>query len=209
MKLDASAKLPIMANKIEDSAEANAGVPISSKFTTGTLSATTSISTPELSVASDTLIAKSDGITANVPVTINNTLEVKDSTATTSILKAENDKVVINKPTTINDGIAATGTGSFGGKLTVSNGGADITGTTDLRGTVGITGKTTIGSDSNKTEIENNKITTSEIIADKINIEKASGTVSLVINKNQDKIIEIKNKSGTPIFSVDTDSGET
>lgn len=235
LKLDASAKLPIMANKIEDSAEANAGVPISSKFTTGTLSATTSISTPELSVASNTLIAKSDGITVNVPVTINNTLDVK--TGDTSVLKAESTKVTINKPTDITgtteikksssgatDGnLKVAGTGNFGGKLTVQNGGADITGSTQISkssskatdgnltvaGTVGITGKTTIGTDSAKTEIENNKITTSEIIADKINIEKASGTGSLVINKNQDKIIEIKNKSGTLIFSVDTDSGET
>ena len=104
LKLDASAKLPIMANKIEDSAEDNAGVPISNKFTTGTLSAatidaTTSISTPSLNVASDKLIANSDNIIANVPVTINSTLDVK--TGDTSVLKAESTKVTINKPTYI------------------------------------------------------------------------------------------------------------
>ena len=81
LKLDASAKLPIGASKIENSA----GVPISTSFTTGALN-----------VASDKLTAKPDSITANAPVTINSTLEVKDSTATTSILK-----VTINKPTYI------------------------------------------------------------------------------------------------------------
>lgn len=147
LKLDASAMLPIMANKIEDSAEDNAGVPISSKFTTETLSATTSISTPELSVASDKLTVNSENITANVPVTINNTLEVKDSTATTLILKAESERVTINKPTYITgtteikkssseatDGsLTVAGTGGFGDKLTVSSGGADITGDTQIK----------------------------------------------------------------------------
>ena len=96
LKLDASAKLPISASKIENSA----GVPISSEFTTralsaATIDATTSISTPgfvntrNLAVATDKLLANSDNIIANVPVTINNTLEVKDSTATISILRAE------------------------------------------------------------------------------------------------------------------------
>ena len=224
LKLDDSATLPIMANKIENivknsyGVENGTGKPISQEFTTETLSATTSISTPELKVASDKLIAKSNGITAKVPVTINNTLEVKDSTATTSILKAEDDQVVINKPTTINDGIAATGTGSFGGKLTVTAGGADITGTTQISkssseatdgnltvaGTVGITGKTTIGTGGAVTEIENDTIKTS-----KITIEKASNTGSLVIDKTKNNIIEIKNSSDESIFSVDTGSGET
>ena len=224
LKLDDSAMLPIMANKIEDSAEDNAGVPISSKFTTETLSATTSISTPELSVASDKLTANSDNITANVPVTINNTLEVKDSTATTSILKAENDQVVINKPTNITgttgikgniqiskssskatDGnLKVAGTGEFGNKLTVTSGGAEIVGDTILSGTTGITGKTTIGADKTLTEIENDTIKTS-----KITIEKASNTGSLVIDKTKNNIIEIKDNSNTLIFSVDTNSGET
>lgn len=210
LKLGASAKLPIMANKIENSA--GTGKPISQEFTTEILSATTIISTPDLRVASDKLTVNSGKITANVPVTINNTLEVKDSTATTSILKAESEKVTINKPTSIegtNSNLTVAGTGTFGGKLTVTAGGASITGATILKGTVGITGKTTIGTSSAKTEIENNKITTAEITADKINIEKASGTGSLVIDKKQNNIIEIKNSSDELIFSVDTASGET
>lgn len=143
LKLDASAMLPISASKIENSA----GVPISNEFTTRTLSATTSISTPELSVASDKLTVNSENITANVPVTINNTLEVKDSTATTLILKAESERVTINKPTYITgtteikkssseatDGsLTVAGTGGFGDKLTVSSGGADITGDTQIK----------------------------------------------------------------------------
>ena len=203
LKLDDSAKLPIMANKIENSA--GTGKPISQEFTTEILSATTIISTPDLRVASDKLTVHSGNITAKVPVTINNTLEVK--TGNTSVLKAENDKVVINKPTYIKgsgSNLIVDGTGEFGGKLTVSKNGADITGATDLRGTVGITGKTTIGTGGTITEIENNQITTS-----KINIKKELGTGSLVINKKQDNIIEIKDKSNTPIFSVNTDSGVT
>lgn len=220
LKLDASAKLPIMANKIEniiknkDSVENGTGKPISQEFTTETLSATTSISTSKLSVASDKLTVTSGNITANVPVTINNTLEVKDSTATTSILKAESAKVTINKPTNIegaDSNLTVAGTGKFGGKLTVSSNGADITGTTDLKGTVGITGKTTIGSGSNKTEIENNNIKTSEITADKINIKKATeaDVSSLVIDKAEknNNIIKIKDKSDVLIFSVNTNSG--
>ena len=152
LKLDASAKLPIRANKIENSA----GIPISTSFTTGALNATTSISTPILNVASDKLIAKSDGITAKVPVTINSTLDVK--TGSTSILKAENNQVIINKPATI-------------------------------------TGKTTIGSDSSKTEIENNIIKTSEIAADKITVAgdklivdsgKVTANVPVTINNTLD-----------------------
>ena len=182
LKLDTSAMLPIMANKIENSA--GTGKPISQEFTTETLSATTSTNTQSLNVASDKLIVNSSSITANVPVTINNTLEVK--TGNTSVLKAESTKVTINKPTT-------------------------ITGATDLKGTVGITGKATIGNSSAKTEIENNKITTSEITANKINIEKASNTGSLVIDKTEknNHIIEIKDKSDNTVFSVNTDSGET
>ena len=154
MKLDASAMLPIMANKIENSA----GVSISASFTTETLSATTNISTPSLNVAGDKLIVDSGKVTANVPVTINNTLEVKTETGDTSVLKAENDKVVINKPTDITgattikgttqinkssseatDGnLTVVGTGNFGGKLTVTAGGAEITGATILRGTTEI-----------------------------------------------------------------------
>ena len=256
LKLDAGAKLPIMASKIEDSAEGNAGVPISRKFTTETLSATTSISTPSLNVASSQLIANSDNIIANVPVTINSTLDVK--TGNTSVLKAENNQVIINKPTNItgtttikgatqieNSSSEATdgnlkveGTGNFGDKLTVASGGVEITGATEIKGgsgnlkvagigefggkltvtaggaeiaggttiygTTGITGKTTIGSGDTKTEIENDTIKTS-----KITIEKASNTGSLVINKKQDNIIEIKDKSNTLIFSVNTNSGKT
>ena len=234
LKLDASAKLPIMANKIENSA----GVPISASFTTETLSATTSISTPSLNVASGKLTVNSGNITANVPVTINNTLEVKDSTATTSILKAESEIVTINKPTNITgtttikgttqinkssseatDGnLKVEGTGEFGGKLTVTAGGTDIIGNTQIKksssgatdgnltvaGTVGITGKTTIGANKTLTEIENDTIKTS-----KITIEKALGTGSLVIDKTKNNIIEIKDNSNTLIFSVDTNSGET
>ena len=99
--------LPIMANKIENIADT--GKSISQEFTTETLSATTNISTPSLNVASGQLIANSDGITAKAQVTINNTLEVKDSTATTSVLKAENNQVVINNPTNIIGDVGITG----------------------------------------------------------------------------------------------------
>lgn len=249
LKLDDSAKLPIMANKIENIIKNNEGVengtgkPINQEFTTEILSATTSISTPELRVASDKLIANSDNIIAKVPVIINSALDVKTGDA--SVLTAGSTEVTINKPTTINGGITVTGTGSFGGKLTVSKdgaditgdtqikkssskatdgnltvagtgkfggkltvttGGADITGATILKGTVDITGKTTIGSGDTKTEIENDAIKTS-----KITIEKASNTGSLVIDKTEENnhIIEIKDKSNTTIFSVNTESGET
>ena len=120
LKLSASAKLPIMANKIENSV--GTGKPISQEFTTETLSATTIISTPDLRVASDKLTVNSGKITAKVPVTINNTLEVK--TGNTSVLKAGSEKVTINKPTEIkgaNGNLIVAGTGSFGGKLTASN----------------------------------------------------------------------------------------
>ena len=137
LKLDTSAMLPIMTNKIENSA--GTGKPISQEFTTETLSATTSTNTQSLNVASDKLIVNSSSITANVPVTINNTLEVK--TGNTSVLKAESTKVTINKPTNITgtttikgttkiensssetaDGnLIVAGTGSFGGKLTTDN----------------------------------------------------------------------------------------
>lgn len=197
LKLDASAKLPIMANKIEDSAEANAGVPISSKFTTGTLSAATSISTPELMVASDKLTVNSDNITANVPVTINSTLDVK--TGNTSVLKAESEKVTINKPTNI------TGTTTIKGATQIENSSSEATdGNLTVAGTADITGKTTIGTGGAVTEIENDTIKTS-----KITIEKASNTGSLVIDKKQTNIIEIKDNLNNTIFSVDTDSGET
>lgn len=207
LKLDASAKLPISANKIEN----NAGIPISTSFTTGTLSATTSTNTQSLNVASDKLIVNSSSITANVPVTINNTLDVK--TGDTSVLKAESDQVAINKPTTIigtttikgttkiensqsaiaDGNLMVSGTGNFGGKLAVSSGGASITGSTQ------ITGKTTIGTDTNKTEIEHDTVTTSKITVG-----------SLVINKNTDHILTIENKtSNEAIFYVDIESGET
>lgn len=227
LKLDASAKLPIMANKIEDSAEDNAGVPISSKFTTGTLSATTSISTPELKVASDKLIAKSDGITASTPVTINSTLDVK--TGNTSVLKAENNQVIINKPTNITgtttikgdtqikksssgatDGnLKVAGIGNFGNKLTVTSGGASITGTTELIGTVGITGKATIGSGDTKTEIENDTIKTSEILADKIAVVSDklivdSGKVTTNIPVTINNTLDVKTETGeTSVLKVD------
>ena len=204
LKLDASAKLPIKANKIENivknsfGVENGTGKPISQEFMTQTLN----VASGKFTVDS----SKSNvAITAKVPVTINSTLDVK--TGNTSVLKAESTKVTINMPTTIkgtDSNLIVAGKGSFGGKLTVTTGGADITGATDLRGTVGITGKTTIGADETLTEIENGTIKTS-----KITIEKASNTGSLVIDKKQDNIIEIKDKSNTPIFSVDTDSGET
>lgn len=207
LKLDASAKLPISTNKIEN----NAGIPISSEFTTGTLSATTSTNTQSLNVASNKLIVNSSSITANVPMTINSTLDIK--TGDTSILKAESTKVAINKPTTIigattikgttkienssstaNDGnLTVSGTGNFGGKLAVSSGGASINGSTT------ITGKTTIGTDTNKTEIAQDTVTTSKITVG-----------SLVINKNTDHILTIKNKTDNEaIFYVDIESGET
>ena len=122
MKLSASAKLPIMANKIENSV--GTGKPISQEFTTETLSATTIISTPDLRVASDKLTVNSGKITAKVPVTINNTLEVKTETGETLVLKVDREKVTINKPTEIkgaNGNLIVAGTGSFGGKLTASN----------------------------------------------------------------------------------------
>ena len=153
LKLDTSAMLPIMTNKIENSA--GTGKPISQEFTTETLSATTSTNTQSLNVASDKLIVNSSSITANVPVTINNTLEVK--TGNTSVLKAESTKVTINKPTNItgttiikgttqidNSSSGATdgnlkveGTGNFGDKLTVTSGGVEITGATEIKGANG------------------------------------------------------------------------
>ena len=199
LKLDASAKLPISASKIENSA----GVPISGEFTTEALKVKSS--------SNIALTANSDNIIANVPVTINNTLDVK--TGDTSILKAESTKVAINKPTTIigattikgttkienssstaNDGnLTVSGTGNFGGKLAVSSGGASITGSTQ------ITGKTTIGTDTNKTEIAQDTVTTSKITVG-----------SLVINKNTDHILTIENKTGNEaIFYVDIESGKT
>ena len=217
LKLDDSAKLPIMANKIENSA--GTGKPISQEFTTETLSTTTSISTPSLNAKSlivkdnnDSTIleAHSSGITANRAVQINSSLtstSLDVINGSTQILKAWNEKVIIHKPTTItgtNSNLTVDGTGEFGGKLTVTTGGASIIGTTILKGKVDITGKTTIGAAGAKTEIENGTIKTS-----KITIEKASNTGSLVIDKKQDNIIEIKDKSNTPIFSVNTDSGVT
>ena len=121
LKLVTSAELPIMANKIENSA--GTGKSISQEFTTETLSATTIISTPDLRVASDKLTVNSGKITANIPVTINNTfLDVK--TGNTSVLKVDSEKVTINKPTEIkgtNGNLIVAGTGSFGGKLTTDN----------------------------------------------------------------------------------------
>ena len=226
LKLDDSAMLPIMANKIEDSAEDNAGVPISRKFTTESIS-TTSLNAKNLNVennGSTILTAHSSGITANRAVQINSSLtstslDVIDGT--TPILKAWSEKVTIHKPTSIegaNSNLTVAGTGNFGGKLTVAAGGADITGDTQIKksssgatdgnltvaGTVGITGKATIGANKTLTEIENDTIKTS-----KITIEKALGTGSLVIDKTKNNIIEIKDNSNTLIFSVDTNSGET
>ena len=226
LKLDDSAMLPIMANKIEDSAEDNAGVPISRKFTTESIS-TTSLNAKVLNVknnGSTILEAHSSGITANMAVQIKSkltsySLDVIDGT--TPVLKAWSDKVTIHKPTYIKgagSNLIVDGTGKFGGKLTVTADGADITGDTQIKksssgatdgnltvaGTVGITGKTTIGADKTLTEIENDTIKTS-----KITIEKASNTGSLVIDKTKNNIIEIKDNSNTLIFSVDTNSGET
>ena len=136
-KLVTIAKLPIIANKIENSA--GTGKSISQEFTTETLSATTIISTPDLRVERDKLTVNSGKITAKVPVTINSTLDVK--TGNTSVLKAENNQVIINKPATITgkttikgttkienssseatDGnLIVAGTGSFIGKLTTDN----------------------------------------------------------------------------------------
>lgn len=186
LKLDASAKLPIMANKIEDSA--GTGKPISQEFTTETLSATTSTNTQSLNVASDKLIVNSSSITANVPVAINNTLEVKDSTDTSSILKAENDQVVINKPTYI--------TGA--GKLTVTAGGADITGATTVSGNLINTNGT----------FKANKIT--------VNYGDGSSGYKVELDSTSDNIISVfgkiseddTNASGK-IFSVDVTKGVT
>lgn len=206
LKLDASAMLPISASKIENSA----GVPISNEFTTGTLSAATSISTPELSVAGDKLIAKSDNITANVPVTINSTLDVK--TGNTSVLKAESTKVTINKPTDITgtteikkssgeatDGnLTVAGTGNFGGKLTVTTGGADITGATTISGNL---------INKNGT-FEANKIT--------VNYGDGSSGYKVELDSTSNNIISVfgkKPEDGTnaqgKIFSVDVTNGET
>lgn len=205
LKLDASAKLPISASKIENSA----GVPISTSFTTETLNANTSISTPELSVAIDKLTANSDNITANVPVTINNTLDVK--TGNTSVLKAESTKVTINKPTYIegaNSNLTVAGTGGFGGKLTVQNGGAEITGDTIINS------KTTIGTDGAKTEIENDQIKTSKITVDEIlpsDDEKATDSkpIKIVVDANSNNAVEFySNNEGTAsIVKADTFDG--
>lgn len=225
LKLDDSAKLPIMANKIENIIKNNEGVengtgkPINQEFTTDTLTANTSISTTSLNAKS--LIVKnitgstifeahSSGIIANIAVNVKSNLtstSLDVINGSTQILKAWNEKVNIHKPTYIKgagSNLIVDGTGTFGGKLTVSSGGADITGATDLRGTVGITGKTTIGTCGAVTEIENDTIKTS-----KITIEKASNTGSLVIDKTKNNIIEIKNSSDESIFSVDIESGET
>ena len=227
LKLDDSAMLPIMANKIEDSAEDNAGVPISRKFTTESIS-TTSLNAKNLNVennGSTILTAHSSGITANRAVQINSSLTSTSlyvqQASSTPILKAWSEKVTIHKPTSIegaNSNLTVDGTGKFGGKLTVTADGADITGDTQIKksssgatdgnltvaGTVGITGKATIGANKTLTEIENDTIKTS-----KITIEKALGTGSLVIDKTKNNIIEIKDNSNTLIFSVDTNSGET
>ena len=191
LKLDISAKLPISANKIENSA----GVPISTSFTTWTLSAatidaTTIISTPSLNVASDKLIANSDNIIANVPVTINSTLDVK--TGDTSVLKAESTKVTINKPTYIegaNSNLAVAGTGNFGDKLTVSYDGAI-------------------------TEIENNIIKTSKIAVDEIlpsDSEKATASkpIKIVVDNNKTKAVEFysNNEGTTSIIKADKFDG--
>ena len=71
LKLDDSAKLPISASKIENSV----GVPISTSFTTGALN----VAGGKLTVYPST-----GKITANLPVTINGTLDVKP--VTTSVL---------------------------------------------------------------------------------------------------------------------------
>ena len=232
LKLDASAKLPIMANKIENSA--GTGKQISQEFTTETLSATTSISTPSLNVANGQLIANSDGIIASTSVTINNTLEVKDSTATTSVLKAENNQVVINKPTNITgtttikgaiqienssdtatDGnLKVAGTGTFNSKLTVTADGADISGTTILRDTVDITGKTTIGPDGSATEIENNKIKTSEIATDKITVANSmlavdSSSITAKVPVTINNTLEVKDSTNTSsILKVEVENNQ-
>ena len=187
-------------------------MPISRKFTTESIS-TNSLNAKSLNVENngrDILEAFSNSITAYQPVHVKSnlkstSLDVIDGS--TQILKAESTKVTINMPTTIkgtDSNLIVAGKGSFGGKLTVTTGGADITGATDLRGTVGITGKTTIGADETLTEIENDTIKTS-----KITIEKASNTGSLVIDKTKNNIIEIKNSSDESIFYVNTKSGET
>ena len=141
LKLDYSAKLPIMANKIEDSAEDNAGVPISRKFTTESIS-TTSLNAKVLNVknnGSTILEAHSSGITANRAVQIKSkltsySLDVIDGT--TPVLKAWNEKVNIHKPTYIKgagSNLIVDGTGKLGGKLTVTAGGTDITGDTQIK----------------------------------------------------------------------------
>lgn len=208
--------LPIMANKIENSA--GTGKPISQEFTTETLSATTSISTPSLNVASSMLAADSTSVTADVPVTINNTLDVKPGD--TSVLTANSSQVTINKPTNITgttgikgniqiskssseatDGnLTVAGTGSFGDKLTVSSNGASITGETTVSGNL---------INKNGT-FKANKIT--------VNYGDGSSGYKVELDSNSNNIISVfgnrpKDEGGVDtygkIFSVDVTNGET
>ena len=146
LKLDASAKLPISASKIENSA--GTGKPISQEFATDTLTANTSISTTSLNTkslivknitGSTILEAHPSGITANIAVNVKSNLtstSLDVINGSTQILKAWNEKVNIHKPTYIKgagSNLIVDGTGKFGGKLTVTAGGTDITGDTQIK----------------------------------------------------------------------------
>lgn len=200
LKLDDSAKLPISANKIENivknsyGVENGTGKPISQEFTTGALDVKTG----------DTSILKAENTEeAGKKVTIEASTNI---TGTTTIKGTTEIK---NSSGTATDGnLTVAGKGGFSNKLTVYSGGATITGYTNINGTTDIKGKTIIGTGTNKTEIDKDTITTSKIIASKIIADNLVAG-NLVINKNADHILEIKDKSNTPIFSVNTDSGIT
>lgn len=239
LKLDASARLPISASKIDN----NAGTPISTSFTTGALNVAGGKFTVDLSKSSIT-------ITANAPVTINNTLDVKTGTTTTSILTANSTGVTINKPTTVNNTLdVKTGTTSIlkaestreGKKVTI-NGTTTIKGTTKIQnsssgvndgnltvagtgsfgdkltvttGGASIKGDTTIDGITaikGKTTIGTDTNTKTVIDNDTVTTSKIIAG-NLVIDKNatnDNKILEIKNKAGNEvIFSVNISSGKT
>lgn len=180
LKLGASAKLPIMANKIENSA--GTGKPISQEFTTEILSATTIISTPDLRVASDKLTVNSNNITANVPVTINSTLNIK--AGNTSVLKAESTKVTINKPATIM------------GKTTIGSGDTK----TEIENSTIKTSAINIA--SNKLIVDSKKVTANipVTINNTLDVKTETGETSvLTANESQvtiNKPTEIKGTSG-------------
>lgn len=163
LKLDASAKLPISASKIENSVENSmgvengTGVSISKEFTTKKLTVTDS-----LNEADNKFTADLAGVTVSVPVTINSTLDVKPN-GTDSVLTATSEKVVISKPTEVAGNTKIIGTlkttksiesdagGTFGNTITVKAGGASITGVTTIKGTTEIKNSSSIANDGNLT----------------------------------------------------------